>query len=334
MLSGRTIPMDIVKVTNAISTYYSFLSIGWGLIADIDIESERLRILGGGRFTVWALVRALSLRRYAGRLHFLPVSGYDCSQLRKNSVNNKNKTEPKKSIDLKSTREYFRKKPRNNGSGVSSSESSVELQFSSNNNSGDDGSPRTVRGGGGAGGGRLNKLRNFSLGLRNRRQQSQRNRSPVDDCEEALEHCDRIGQQLPSDYLDVQLTGYRPLDEERGPALPTNASNVELQQNRLNNRSKEETDEESTSDHETRDSIYYKTPAQTKSASEQGLKSDLRESMPGDWQTLEGDFVLVYATYQTHISQDCILAPNAKLDDNVIWLLYLTGKDTRFVFIN
>jgi sphingosine kinase len=36
---------------------YSFLSIGWGLIADIDIESERLRSIGGQRFTVWSLAR-------------------------------------------------------------------------------------------------------------------------------------------------------------------------------------------------------------------------------------------------------------------------------------
>jgi len=36
---------------------YSFLSIGWGLIADIDIESERLRSIGGQRFTIWSLAR-------------------------------------------------------------------------------------------------------------------------------------------------------------------------------------------------------------------------------------------------------------------------------------
>jgi hypothetical protein len=36
---------------------YSFLSIGWGLIADIDIESERLRSIGDQRFTIWSLAR-------------------------------------------------------------------------------------------------------------------------------------------------------------------------------------------------------------------------------------------------------------------------------------
>ena len=39
----------------------SFLSIGWGLMADIDIESERLRMIGEARFTVWALARVMRM---------------------------------------------------------------------------------------------------------------------------------------------------------------------------------------------------------------------------------------------------------------------------------
>ena len=40
----------------------SFLSVGWGLMADIDIESERLRMIGEARFTVWAVARVM--RKY------------------------------------------------------------------------------------------------------------------------------------------------------------------------------------------------------------------------------------------------------------------------------
>ena len=49
---------------------YSFLSVGWGLLSDIDIESERLRFLGESRFAAWTLVRTLNLRSYRGRLSF------------------------------------------------------------------------------------------------------------------------------------------------------------------------------------------------------------------------------------------------------------------------
>jgi sphingosine kinase len=52
---------------------FSFLSVGWGLIADIDIESERLRAIGSQRFTVWSIHRLISLRTYMGKVSYLPV---------------------------------------------------------------------------------------------------------------------------------------------------------------------------------------------------------------------------------------------------------------------
>ena len=51
----------------------SLLSLSWGLFADIDIESERFRWLGGARFTAQAIVRILFPRKYEGaRLRFKP----------------------------------------------------------------------------------------------------------------------------------------------------------------------------------------------------------------------------------------------------------------------
>ena len=56
----RTAPMDLCLVnTKSQPEICSFLSIGWGLLADIDIESERLRLLGEARFTIWALARLM-----------------------------------------------------------------------------------------------------------------------------------------------------------------------------------------------------------------------------------------------------------------------------------
>lgn len=56
--------MDLMRVKTEKKTIYSFLSIGWGLMADIDIESERLRMIGEFRFTLWALLRTLSIINY------------------------------------------------------------------------------------------------------------------------------------------------------------------------------------------------------------------------------------------------------------------------------
>lgn len=53
---------------------FSFLSVGWGLLADVDIESERLRMLGGQRFTIWSVHRLISLRTYKGRISYRPAT--------------------------------------------------------------------------------------------------------------------------------------------------------------------------------------------------------------------------------------------------------------------
>ena len=53
---------------------YSFLSIGCGLLADIDIQSERLRFMGESRYTLWAYYRVIDLKRYRNRLSYIEYS--------------------------------------------------------------------------------------------------------------------------------------------------------------------------------------------------------------------------------------------------------------------
>ncbi|KAM9298802.1 sphingosine kinase 2 [Gastrophryne carolinensis] len=71
---GTVMPMDLVSVTTCSGTRcFSFLSIAWGFISDVDIESEKYRHMGSARFTVGTMVRVASLRTYQGRLSYLPV---------------------------------------------------------------------------------------------------------------------------------------------------------------------------------------------------------------------------------------------------------------------
>jgi hypothetical protein len=53
----------------------SFLSLSWSIVADLDIESEKWRCCGSFRFTWGAIVRTCGLRKYRGRLWYLPVEG-------------------------------------------------------------------------------------------------------------------------------------------------------------------------------------------------------------------------------------------------------------------
>jgi sphingosine kinase len=49
---------------------YSFLSLTWGLVADIDIESERCRCCGAARFTCEGICKICNLRTYEGSLFY------------------------------------------------------------------------------------------------------------------------------------------------------------------------------------------------------------------------------------------------------------------------
>nr|XP_032831938.1 sphingosine kinase 2 [Petromyzon marinus] len=71
---GGVAPLDLVSVRFASGRrLFSFLSVAWGFVSDVDIESERFRAMGSARFTLGAIVRLLALRSYPGRLSFLPA---------------------------------------------------------------------------------------------------------------------------------------------------------------------------------------------------------------------------------------------------------------------
>ena len=49
----------------------------------------------------------------------------------------------------------------------------------------------------------------------------------------------------------------------------------------------------------------------------------LNEPVPSDWITVTGEFILVYTGHQSHLSGDCFFAPAARLDDGIIWLVFI-----------
>lgn len=55
----------------------------------------------------------------------------------------------------------------------------------------------------------------------------------------------------------------------------------------------------------------------------------ITQPVPKTWETVEGDFILVQASYQTHIGSDCLIAPDAKINDGIIWLMYVKAGVSR-----
>ncbi|KAM9780492.1 sphingosine kinase 1 [Neosynchiropus ocellatus] len=74
LCKGLVGPLDLVSIRLASRRrLFSFLSLAWGFVADVDIESEKYRHVGAIRFLMGTLVRLASLRVYQGRLAYLPV---------------------------------------------------------------------------------------------------------------------------------------------------------------------------------------------------------------------------------------------------------------------
>ena len=55
----------------------------------------------------------------------------------------------------------------------------------------------------------------------------------------------------------------------------------------------------------------------------------LSSAVPPDWVTIEDDFVLVLAIYHTHLAQDMLVAPDARLSDGVIHLSMVRAPISR-----
>ena len=80
---GRQQSFDLALVRQTNRRYYSFLSLAWGLISDVDIESEKIRFFGALRFDLYALFLMCVKRTYKGRFSF--VTHPDCQLWMKNS---------------------------------------------------------------------------------------------------------------------------------------------------------------------------------------------------------------------------------------------------------
>lgn len=78
LCKGVVSRMDLVSVhLSSSARLFSFLSLAWGFVADVDIESEKYRYAGAARFMLGTLVRLASLRVYKGKLAFLPAGEED-----------------------------------------------------------------------------------------------------------------------------------------------------------------------------------------------------------------------------------------------------------------
>ncbi|CAN6457751.1 unnamed protein product [Victoria cruziana] len=77
VIRGHKRALDVATVLQEETRFFSVLMLSWGIIADIDIESEKYRWMGSARVDFYSIVRMIHLRQYNGRVSFVPAPGYE-----------------------------------------------------------------------------------------------------------------------------------------------------------------------------------------------------------------------------------------------------------------
>lgn len=266
VIKAQNVPMDLVRVETKSQIMFSFLSVGWGLLSDIDIESERLRAIGGQRFTVWSVARLIGLRTYKGRLWYQDAA-----------VGNKPAPPLRSSTGLltRSISHY----PSGDSEGAANNHLSLFTPV-------------------------------HSLSYHDTLMTSE-GQSFLDDVD-SLSLETAIGQTDDGD-LDRGYTGYRPRLDSYYSANSRRSTYYSAA-----NSSYQSFDSTSIADGGPRH--MYGPPSQLPS---------LTQPVPANWKCIDGEFVLVHASYQTHLGTDCYFAPNSKLNDGIIWLMVIRAGITR-----
>jgi hypothetical protein len=69
MIRGKSSNMDLFAFSQeGEKPLYGFLEVLWALIADIDLESEKIRFMGPSRLTIWGALRGIFLRSYRAKV--------------------------------------------------------------------------------------------------------------------------------------------------------------------------------------------------------------------------------------------------------------------------
>uniref|UniRef100_A0AAG5D3A0 sphingosine kinase n=1 Tax=Anopheles atroparvus TaxID=41427 RepID=A0AAG5D3A0_ANOAO len=264
VVKGRHSMLDVVRVETRSNIMFSFLSVGWGLISDIDIESERLRAIGGQRFTVWSVHRLISLRTYHGTVAYLPA-------------------------------------------------------LVSQSNGGSLSAPGYANGGGGGIGTLKHSVSyNTTLNCRDCRGGQDGTGCGMGSCDA----CDTNFSDVLSLETGTNLDAFRPRIDSWYSATSRKSTYFSTVD------SVYESDKASNDDDPTQTGGPNGAPFVQMYGPPSRLPA-LTAAIPDSWQCITGDFVMVHAAYQTHLSTDCYFAPQSRLNDGIIWLLIIRAGVSR-----
>ncbi|KAK3590961.1 hypothetical protein CHS0354_034533 [Potamilus streckersoni] len=308
LIKHKVVPMDLVLIQQPdLPPVYSFLAVTWGLIADIDHESEKYRAIGEARFMLQGLKRIFNLRVYKGRLSFLPITSY----LPKSG----NGTDSSKKV---SSKQRFKRL----------SLHSVGDSFV--DNSMDDEETNLER-----------RPRTKSVPAYPYQENSDHasvSQMEDNDLDNVLDQ-DRL-QSLSLNVSECDIsTGKQNVDLENslicdGKVAQHFSSDVERNMQKSDSmRGYAESGKyvdsgfvaaKTSGSLDSLDLIEKLTATKVPGKpAPSPLLVPFSKSVPMDWVTVEEDFITVCATYQTHLNSDFLAAPDAHINDGIIHLFFV-----------
>ncbi|XP_067672040.1 sphingosine kinase 1-like [Haliotis asinina] len=321
LIKHKVVPMDLVLIQTPSQRIFSFLSVTWGIMADIDFETEKYRSIGEARFTLGAIKRILNLRSYKGRVSFLPVAEYS------HKVEN---GETKNAVLTKIRRFSLR----------SNSNSKSTLSSGSNDRLSAFGSQDLVSSDPNLGSTNLNG----SMGVVNSSMTDQ-----VLNLQESQEHstltdsANRSSMDISGDFSPDNNKGcgdavqtLEPVNGTTNGPFMHGASGGDNNQNLGNDVKLERSTLTASGSH---GDIEIETETVSAKKSEThgmsyALLPPLDQPVPDNWVVIDDGFVLVSALYQTHLGSKMLAAPHAHLSDGFMYLMFIRDGIPRNMLLS
>ncbi|CAE1304522.1 SPHK [Acanthosepion pharaonis] len=290
---------------------YSFLSVTWGIIADVDYESEKYRrSLGSKRFLVLFAQRIFDLRSYRGRLSFLPIIAFP-----DNSSGEDAKVRKLSRLVLDSN-------PGSCENSLSGSECQLDGMDDCNWPSGN-GLPKrsyTLP----EGFNLQDKNEDLDNLPRNSRHHSE------NDLSMALDHSSHRNLSFNSCH-DVSNSSYL---IRNGNTVSTSEPFQETSTTRHSNscHTAQECVHLKSQQMVTADNVIIREETMTVRKGEfvpTPLLPPLDEDVPSKWVVIEDSFISMSASYQTHLGADFLSAPDSRFNDGIIHLHFIRAGVSR-----
>ncbi|XP_046574182.1 LOW QUALITY PROTEIN: sphingosine kinase 1-like [Haliotis rubra] len=314
LIKHKVVPMDLVLIQTPSQRIFSFLSVTWGIMADIDFESEKYRSIGEARFTLGAIKRILNLRSYKGKVSFLPIAEYSPK-----GVNGETKNAVLTKIRRFSLRSCSNSKSTLSSGSIDrlSAFGSQDLVSSDQNPSSSQLSPSNSNGSiGEVNGNMADQVLNLQESQEHSILTNSANRCSMDSSgdfsSDNNKGCGDAAQTL--EPVNSTTNGHF----AHGASGDTNqglGNNVKLERSTL-------TASGSHGDIE----IETETVSAKKSENHgmsYALLPPLDQPVPDNWVVIEDGFILVSALYQTHLGSKMLAAPQAHLSDGFMYLMFI-----------